>query len=76
MGGLGRETNKFYSRLVEILADKKNTQYSFMMAWLKRKILSSPFKLVHKGSRTCRSNELLDSLDRGDPVTSEVISKL
>ena len=29
MGGMGRETTKFYSRLAEILADRKNTQYSF-----------------------------------------------
>ena len=79
MGGMGRETTKFYSRLVEILADKKNTQYSFMMAWLKRKIVFSLINSVAmciRESRSCRSSELLDSLDRGDPVTSEVISKL
>ena len=74
IGGMGRETTKFYSLLAEILADKKNTQYSFMMAWLKRQIVFSLINSVAmciRGSRSCRSNELLDSLDRGDPLTSE-----
>ena len=75
IGGMGRETTKFYSRLAEILADKKNTQYSFMMAWLERKIVSliNSVPVCIRGSRSCRSDELDYS---ENPVASGIISKL
>jgi len=78
MGGMGRETTKFYSRLAETLSEKTNTQYSYMMAWIKRKIIFSLINSVAmciRGSRSCRSNELFDSLDRRNPVVSENVSK-
>ena len=81
MGGMGRETTKFYSRLAESIAEKKNTQYSIVITWLRRKITFSLINSVSmciRGSRSIRSspNELIDSLDKGNLVVSETISNV
>ena len=39
-GGMGRETKKFYSRLSEMIADKRKQNYSTIKAWMRRKSVS------------------------------------
>ena len=38
-GGIGKEGNKFYNRLAELLAEKKNQQLSVMTSWIRRKLI-------------------------------------
>ena len=36
LGGMGREANKFYSRLSESIAKKRKEQYSVIKNWILR----------------------------------------
>ena len=60
-GGMSRECGKFYSRLADLLAIKKNSNKSTVMGWLRTKL---SFKLLHseniyiKGSRSRNVNEM------------------
>ena len=36
--GMGRECSKFYSRISEMISDKKNIPHSMAASWIKRKI--------------------------------------
>ena len=40
-GGLGRECGRFYSKLVEQIAEKRKQSYSIISFWIKRKIIFS-----------------------------------
>ena len=37
--GIRKEGNKFYNRLAELLAEKKNQQLSMVTSWIKRKLI-------------------------------------
>ena len=73
LGGMGRKTSKFYSRLSESIAEKRKERYSLIKNWISR-IIS--FALVNCvcmcviGSRSIyplRENDL-----ENDPRTSEI----
>ena len=53
-GGFARESAKFYARLAGLIASKRNTQYSVVSAWIKRKVvfsLMNSIGLCVRGSR-------------------------
>ena len=45
-GGMARECSKFYSRLSEMIAEKRKECYSLIAAWVRRKICFSLIKLI------------------------------
>ena len=69
-GGMGREASKHYSRIAEMLSEKRDEPYSLTMSWIRRKLSFSLMRLIItciRGSRTFKSNEEKQS-------TSEVAS--
>ena len=40
-GGMARECSKFYSRLSEMIDEKRKERYSLIVAWVRRKICFS-----------------------------------
>ena len=38
-GGIGKEGNKFFNRLAELLAEKKNQQLPVMASWISRQLI-------------------------------------
>ena len=66
-GGIRKEDNKFYNRLAELLADKKNQQLSMMMmiSWIGTKLI---FALINsicmciRGSRRVLQTNLVSSV--------------
>ena len=73
-GGIGKEGNKFYNRLAELLAEKKNQQLSVMTSWIRRKLI---FALINsicmciRGSRRVFQTNLVGSVQLVGPVISE-----
>ena len=58
--GRGREASKFYSRLAEMLSEKRNKTYSITMFWFRRKLLFSLVGLIItciRGTRKFKSDE-------------------
>ena len=57
-GSMGRECNMFYSRLSELISDKRNLPKSITMNWIRTKVCFALLKsslLCLRGSRTvCR----------------------
>ena len=45
-GGMTRECSKFYSRLSEMIAEKRKECYSLIAAWVRRKICFSLIKSI------------------------------
>ena len=77
MGGMGRECQIFYQRLSEKLADKRKTNISITVSWVKRKISFALMKAVVlciRGSRTIFNNQPI-MVDE-DPSTSELMSRI
>jgi hypothetical protein len=81
-GGMGRECRKFYTRLAEMIAEKRKQPYSLIAAWLKRKIcfsLMRSISLCIRGSRTknpsYQTHALLTSISE-DAATSEAVSRI
>ena len=77
--GIGKEGNKFYIRLAELLAEKKNQQLSVMTSWIRRKLI---FALINsicmciRGSRRVFQTNLVGSVQSVDPVISEATSRI
>ena len=66
-GGMGRECKKFYSRLSEIVAEKRGQRYSTVAPWIRRKIcfsLVNSIGLCLRGSRTVFNNQAIVSSKR------------
>ena len=42
-GGMGREALKYYSRIAEMLSEKRDEPYSLTMSWIRRNV---PFSLM------------------------------
>eukprot|EP00794_Sanderia_malayensis_P014468 gene14468-biopygen11582 len=71
-GGMGREAKKFYSRLAEMIGDKRKRDYSLVKAWLRRKISFALVKAINiciRGSRRIFKNiehirQIADVFDR------------
>ena len=58
-GGMGRECQKFFSRLAEIISEKRQTKSGETMGWIRRKISFSLCRSVGiciRGSRTVFQN--------------------
>ena len=57
-GSMGRECNMFYSRLSQLISDKRNLSKSMIMNWIRTKVCFALLKsslLCLRGSRTvCR----------------------
>eukprot|EP00794_Sanderia_malayensis_P006714 gene6714-biopygen5489 len=71
-GGMGREAKKFYSRLAEMIGDKRD--YSLIKAWLRRKISFALVKAIIiciRGSRRIFKDKLLTSSIGNDPLLTE-----
>ena len=76
MGGMGRECQKFYSRLSQMIAEKKSTSLALTSAWVRRKITFAMMRTLHmcvRGSRTVRPRQLVQD-DVYNPEVSEFMS--
>ena len=78
-GGIGKEGNKFYNRLAELLAEKKNQQLSVMTSWIRKKLI---FALINsicicvRGSHRVFQTNLVGSVQSIDPMISEATSRI
>ena len=78
-GGMGRECSKFYARLSEMLAEKRNQNFSITSSWIRRKIcfaLMNSVCMCIRGSRSVFHSNLESSLSSVDPVVSEITSRI
>ena len=53
-GGMGRESSKFYSRLSKLISEKRESSYSIVATWIRRKIIFALIKSIGmclRGSR-------------------------
>ena len=59
-GRMGREASKCYSRIAEMLSEKRDEPYSLTMSWIRGKLSFSLMRLIItciRGSRTFKPNE-------------------
>ena len=78
-GGMGKEGNKFYNRLAELLAEKKNQLLSVMTSWIRRKLIATLINSVCmsvRGSRRISQTNLVGSVQSVDFVISEATSRI
>ena len=78
-GSMARECSKFYSRLSEMIAEKRDQPYSVIALSLRRKISFSPFRSIGMciwASRSVTSSSDLLTSTTNDTVASEVISNI
>ena len=78
-GGMARECSKFYSRLFEMIAEKRDQPYSVIASWIRRKISFSLIRSIGmyiRGSGSVTSSNNLLTSTTNDAVASEVISIL
>ena len=47
-GGMGRESSKFYSRLSELISEKRKWSYGIVATWIRRKIIFALIKSIHR----------------------------
>ena len=69
--GIGKEANKFYNCLAELLAEKKNQQLLVMTSWIRRKlifILINSIYMCIRGSRRVFPTNMVGSVQSVDPV--------
>ena len=75
-GDMARECSKFYSRLSEMIAEKRDQLYSVIGSWIRRKIYFSLIRSIDmciQGSRSMTSSNDLLTSKTNDAVASEVI---
>ena len=78
---IGKEGNKFYNRLAQLLEEKKNQQLSVMTSWIKRKLI---FALINslcicicvRGSRSVFQTNLVGSGQSIKPMITEATSRI
>ena len=78
-GGIGKEGNKLYNRLAELLGEKKNQQVSVMTLWIRRKLMSALINSISMcihGSRRVFQTNFVGSVQSVDPVISEATSRI
>ena len=79
-GGMGRECQKFYTRLSESIAEKRGQNYSVTVSWIRRKIcfsLINSLGLCLRGSRNLYSNnEIIVKSIQEDSIVSEITSSI
>ena len=78
-GGMGRECQKFYNRLAEMISEKRNMDYSIIATWIRRKISFSLIKsigLCIRGSRSVYPKDHLENSINADAHISELTSNI
>ena len=84
-GGMGRENRKFYSRLSEMISEKRKENYAFIASWIRSKIcfaLANSLCTCLHGSRSVYytsntySKNSLSSFAKASEVTSNVDATL
>ena len=78
-GGMARECSKFYSRLSEMIAEKRDQLYSVITSWIRRKISFSLIRSIGmciRGNRSVTSSNHLLTPTTNNAVASEVISNI
>ena len=78
-GSMARECSKFYSRLSEMIAEKRYQLCSVITSWIRRKIyfyLIRSIDMCIRGSRSVTSSNGLLTPTTNDAVASEVISNI
>ena len=78
-GGMGRESSKFYSRLSELISEKRELSNSIVATWIQRKIIIAFIKSVEmrlRGSRSVFHREKLKQSIKDDELLSELSSKV
>ena len=76
---MGRECHKFYSRLSEIVADKRGQNYNVVTSWIQRKIffsLMNSIGLCIRGRRTVFKTEAMMTSIQEDAMTSEIVCSI
>ena len=79
IGGMGRECHKFYSRLSEIIDEKRGQNYNVVSSWIRRKIffsLMNSIGLCIRGSRTVFKTEDMTTSIQEYAMTSESICSM
>ena len=78
-GGTGRESSKLYSRLSELISEKRESSYSIVATWIRQKIIFALFKSIAmclRGSRSVFHCEKLEQSVKDDELLSELSSKV
>ena len=77
--GMGRESSKFYSRLSELISEKRESSYSIVATRIRRKIILASIRLIVmclRGSRSVFHREKLEKSVKDDELLSELSSKV
>ena len=77
-GGMRRESSKFYSRLSELISEKRESGYSIVATWIRQKIIFALIKSIGmclRGSRSVFYREKLEQSLKDDELLSELLSK-
>ena len=45
-GGMGQESSKFYSQLLELISEKRESSYSIVATWIRQKIIFALIKSI------------------------------
>ena len=78
-GGMGQESSKFYSLLSELISEKRESSYSIVATWIRRKIIFALIKSIGmclRGSRSVFHREKLEQSIKDDELLSELSSKV
>ena len=68
-GGMSRECERFYSRLGELISEKKKIEKSATMGWLKAKL---SFKLLRSANVCIRGSRSLKNADNSDVSNTDI----
>ena len=78
-GGMSRECRKFYSRLSQMLSDKRGIELSKISVWIRRKISFALMRTLHmcvRGSRSLRYRRDQSDHIELDPEASELSARI
>ena len=78
-GRMRRESLRFYSRLSELISEKRESSYSIIATWVQRKLIFALIKSIDmclKGSRSVLHQEKLEQSDKDDELLGEFSSKV
>ena len=76
---MGQESPKFYSRLSELISEKRGSSYSTVATWIQRKIIFALIKsigLFLRGSRSVFLGKKLEQSIKDDELLNELSSKI
>ena len=75
----GYESSKFYSRLLELISEKRKTKYCVSMTWIRRKILFASLKSIGmciRGGGSVFHRDKLEKTVKQNEFHSELSSKI